>query len=190
MGVSLGQESWGRILYVDGFTNGCGDTSAKARSSRTLSNARTQAITTQKNARERCYQSVRYSLWLFRPLAPTQPHPTHPTAETITALDENKKPRVAKPRSIRTLLYTRNQMTHEQQHLPAVVGAGVVLAVVDGHPDVPHAVPAVVLLETVLARALVALVALPGGTPRVLVAVVTLYQCFVQYRPMSKRDGV
>lgn len=58
---------------------------------------------------------------------------------------------------------------------------------VDGHPNVPHAVPVVVLLEAVLARALVAPVALPGGAPRVIVAGVAL---FCNIWSSSKRDGV
>lgn len=55
-----------------------------------------------------------------------------------------------------------------------MVRTRVVAAVVHGHPHIPHAVPPLVLLEAVLAQALVALVALAGGAPRVLVAAVPL----------------
>lgn len=55
-----------------------------------------------------------------------------------------------------------------------MVRAGVVLAMVDGDLDVPHAVPPLVLLVAVLADALVLLVAGARGAPRVFVATVAL----------------
>lgn len=85
----------------------------------------------------------------------------------------------------------KRRHTKRTNDAPAVVGAGVVLAVIHGDPDVPDAVPAVVLLEAVLARALVALVAHPGGAPRVFVAGMTLFslRLFMLYVPVSRREA-
>ena len=66
---------------------------------------------------------------------------------------------------------------------PAVVGTGVVLAVINLYPHVFHAVAALILLEAALTGALVVLVPLPGRAKGVLVAEVALR------RPQPQRQA-